>query len=62
MSWLTIDPTLSALLNASGSSPWHIKEIETVFVDTRREMALHGEFRVEGTLILKGTARLRVQL
>ena len=62
MSFLTIDPTLSALLNAPGSVPWHIKDIETVFVNTRRELAVHGEFRVEGTLILEGTARLRVQL
>lgn len=46
MSWITFDVT--ALRDSSGSVPWHIQDGQVILVPRFREMALHGELRIEG--------------
>ena len=63
MSWREFDAASPAASpDNTGSVPWHILAAESFAIPGRRELAVHGEFRLEGELILDGSARLRVKL
>lgn len=49
------------IAGGDGFVPWYIKSTETVTIPSCKEMAVHGEFVVDGDLIIEENARLRLE-
>ena len=41
--------------------PWHVISGEERTLNTREQATIHGEFKLEGILILEGTSQLTIE-
>lgn len=66
MAWLIVDSIVDGGITPPPPTQvtypvWYILPVETVTIPERQEMALHGEFLNEGTLVIETNARLRLE-